>query len=107
MKLHIVAASEILSKGLDPYYPYSQLGEDGLLVVPTQTRSAPPAILISEVEQETQPKPVPVDISRPVELVLESVEVSEPEIKQEPIVETIPAEDGKKSGKSHRGKKAH
>jgi hypothetical protein len=107
MKLHVVAASEILSKGLDPYFPHSQLGEDGLLVVPTETRSAPPAILISEVKQESQPDPVPVDVSEPVELVQESVEVSEPEIKQEPVVETIPAEDEKKPGKPQRGKKAH
>lgn len=47
MKLHIVAASDILDKGLDPSFPYNQLGHDGLLVVPSPDEKVLPAIIIS------------------------------------------------------------
>lgn len=73
MKLHVVAASDIIQKGLDLSFPHSNLGEDGLLVPPPLVEKMVPAIVVSapEVIQE------PVDVPPPVDKQLEPVEVPE------------------------------
>lgn len=70
MKLHVVAASDILQKGLDLSFPHSELGEDGLLVPPFQSEKAVPAIVVLEpkVIQEPVDVPMPVDRLEPVEV---------------------------------------
>jgi hypothetical protein len=99
MKLHIVAGSDILNKGLDPSFPHSRLGEDGLLVIPTTVKKELPGVSIPEFESKEQ---TPVDV--PV-FVQESIDVSvQPEQEVKPL--EIPAEEEKKHGKNSKSKKS-
>lgn len=47
MKLHVVAASDIINKGLDLSYPHNELGPDGLLVQSFHTEKVESAIFVS------------------------------------------------------------
>lgn len=102
MKLHVVAASDIINKGLDLSFPHSELGEDGLLVPPPLVEKAVPAIVVSapEVIQEPVDVPAPVNRSEPVE-VPELVDQSDPEPQglDVPVVEEE-KKTGRKAKKS-------
>ena len=101
MKLHLVAASEILSKNLDPFFPHNQLGEDGLLVAQSQQESEPPAVFISTVEAESVTIETPENTEAPQEQVAEPLN----DLNQEPKLEL--ADEEKSQGKMRRGRKAH
>lgn len=101
MKLHIVAGSDIVNKGLDPSFPHNQLGEDGLLVVPSPVEKVLPAISIPEIASKVQ---TPADVQVVVQ-VQEPASVSvQPE--QEVKLLDIPVEEEKKTGKSSKPKKS-
>lgn len=106
MKLHLVAAADINNKGLDPFFPHSELGDDGLLAVPSVPTEAPAEIVIP-VSVAKSPEPIEVPTDLPVE---EAVEVPEEGVKQTSEEEAgdpvdVPVED-KKTPKLHKGKKA-
>jgi len=81
MKLHVVAASEILSKNLDPFFPHSQLGTDGLLVASKAKTIETPAVLVSEPEVVVESTPVQNQVT--IETEIEVAEATQQPI--EPI----------------------
>ena len=93
MKLHIVAASDILDKGLDLSFPYNQLGDDGLLVMPSPDEKVLPAIVISGddvavVAPDEAPAPISVqesEVAAPEEE--ETEEESIPAVLDAPVIE--------------------
>lgn len=104
MKLHVVAASDIIQKGLDLSFPHHELGADGLLVGPSEQKILP-AIVVLEQPEVAVPVDVPVfvDAQEPVEVPEPSEETKQP---VEAIVEDevpgleVPAlEEEKKPGK--------
>lgn len=101
MKLHVVAASEILSKNLDPFFPHNQLGEDGLLVAQSQQESESPAVFVSAVKTE----PVSIETSESTKASQEEVVEPLNDLNQEPKLELVDEE--KNQGKMRRGRKAH
>ena len=64
MKLHLVAASDIISKGLDPSYPHSDIGADGMLVG-TILVVDPVAAVVLPLPEEV-PEVVPAQVEEPV-----------------------------------------
>jgi hypothetical protein len=82
MKFHVVAASDIIQKGLDLSYPHNTLGQDGLLeplpvnevLVPAIIFPAPQSIqdTIADTEISENPTEAPVPVEPSVLPVVES-----------------------------------
>ena len=105
MKLHIVAASDILDKGLDLSFPYNQLGDDGLLVMPSPDEKVLPAIVISE-DAVTAVTPdqvlAPMSVVEPIDAEEPEIETPEEEINEESssaILDAHMTQEQKKVGK--------
>jgi hypothetical protein len=81
MKLHVVAASDIINKGLDLSFPHSELGADGLLVYPSVKESGIPAIVVSELTNVLVQDIKPEAVETP-ELVTEPVVVNAPTVEK-------------------------
>lgn len=97
MKLHLVAAADIISKGLDPSYPHSDIGSDGLLVGPLLVVEEPIATVDLPIPEEV-PEVVPAQVEEPVvdDILVapeESVAKDEPEVPEEKVAE--PSEEKK------------
>lgn len=52
MKFHVVAASDMLSKNLDPTFPHNTLGHDGLLLPLDPKQEVKEAVLINTLDSQ-------------------------------------------------------
>lgn len=107
MKLHLVAASDIISKGLDPSFPHSDIGTDGLLAGPSQVEvPAAPVVTTTTVTVEV----VPVQVEEPVAddmLVVSESTVETPEATEsEPEAEEEAEAPEEKKTPARRGRAA-
>lgn len=86
MKFHIKAASDILSKGLDPSHPYNVLGNDGMLALPSTPEEVPTSAVVSVSAPVVEEPPVP-ETTTTVEPIQEETQAEE--TVKEPVTEVV------------------